>query len=675
MRISRKVRITEALLLGGLFFFSGCASPSKPRLSADAQAGALSHFSLGLLAETGGDPVAAFEHLEAAIQLDPGEAKLYAPAVSVALKLKRPEDALRLARGLLKHHPNEAEPQLLLARVYALTDHLDRSEALFRNILVDFPENPDAPVFLSRLYLIQDQRDNALKTIRTALSLQPNNTELLYLMGTLCLDRARSLGDVPSAKDAIQKGIGFLRQSLTLESQEPLRWQQLGLALLAVKQPDEALHAFQEARIYAPSDMPLARQVFNLLIQTGKYDEAMAVYDQLAEDTGTEPELWLQYLAEKMPEEETSRLIEHLEEHLRDHPQAAVYYYAQLGSLYIGAHQNEEAENILEKALECHPDDDRLHTVLGYLHLQQNRYDDAYSALDQVRTQSPEAEWSSNPFFLYNFLISAQKSGHVEVAAQTLALTYTNSPAVLNQFMASLLSDQTPLSVKNSSELLNTFHTLSPDAVEPLYYLMALQAEQKDYPKALETARRFEALAQKTAQTNLLSGAFYYQYAALYEQAGQLEPAEKLFFKAIATGEEPVVAASQNYVAYMWAERGEKLDSGLELIHKALAVEPENGAFLDTLGWIYYQQGRYADALNELQKAQAVIQNDPDILVHLGDTYRKLGNPDEASKHWKKALELNPESKELKERLKETGFMTDEAPVQAHSPADMPPRP
>jgi tetratricopeptide (TPR) repeat protein len=675
MRISRKVRITEALLFGSLFFLSGCTYPSKPRLSADAQAEALSHFSLGFLAEAEGDPVAALEHLEAAIRIDPGNEKLYTPAVSIALELKRPEDALRLANGLLKQHPNEAAPQLLLARVYALTDKLDRSETLFRRILADFPDNPDAPVFLARFYLAQDQRNNALKTLRSTLSLQSENTELLYLTGTLCIDRARSLGDVSAAKDTIREGIGFLQQALALEPREPLRWQQLGLALLALKQPDEALHAFQEARLYDPSDMAPARQVFDLLIQTGKYDEAMTVYDQLAEDTVTAPELWLQYLAEKMPKEETSRLIEHLENHLRDHPQSAVYYYTQLGSLYIGAHKNEEAENVLQKALEDYPDDNRLHTILGYLYLQQSRYDDAYTELDKVRTRSPEAEWSDNPFFLYHFLVAAQKSEHMEETAQTLALTYTNSPAVLNRYLASLLADQTPLSIENTIDLLNAFHTLSPTAVEPLYYRMVLQAEQRDYSKALETARQLEKLAKNTVQTNLISGAFYYQYASLYERTGQLESAEKLFFKAIATGEEPVVAASQNYVAYMWAERGEKLDSGLELIHKALAADPKNGAFLDTLGWIYYQQGHYADALKELQKAYAIIQNDPDVLIHLGDTCLKLGNSEEASKYWKKALELDPESNELNMRLKENGFTPDEVLAPANSPANMPPRP
>ncbi len=655
MRISRKVRIVDALLLGGLLLFSGCASSSKPQLSADAQAGALSHFSLGLLAEAGGDSAAAFEHLEAAIRLDPGEEKIYAPAVATALKLERTNDAVRLAQKLVKHHPGTAEPKLLLARVYALTGNPDQAEALFHSVRMDFPDNPAAPVFLARFYLSQERRADALENLRTAVSTQSNNAELLHLLGTLCIDSARDKGDSSGAKATIQEGITFLQQALQLVPQDPLRWQQLGFALLAVKQPDEALMALQEARRYAPSDLMLARQTFDLLIQMKRYDEAMEACDRLADETGTDPESWLQYLAEKMPEDEHVRLTGHLENQIRNLPQAPVFYYAQLGSLYIGAHKNQEAEAVLRKALEHYPGDNRLRIVLGYLHLQQERFDEAYTTLERVRTESPEAEWSANPFFLFNFLVSAQKSGHLEQAAETLASTYTNNPVVINQYMLSLLTGRSPVSTESAIELLNVFHTLSPEAAEALYYLMILQAEQKDYEKAIETARQFEALVQKRGDTNLLSGQFYYQYAALYERTGQLEAAEKLFFKAIDLGEETLTAASRNYIAYMWAERGEKLEMGLTLIQKALATDPENGAFLDTLGWIYYMQGRYAEALKELQKASVFVADDPSVWEHLGDTYLKLGNRDEASRHWKKALELDPESHRLIERLKNTG--------------------
>jgi len=675
MCISRKVRIVQALLLGVPFFFAGCTSPSKPQLSADAQAEALSHFSLGLLAETGGDSSSALGHLEEALRLDPNEEKLYAPSIAIALKLAQTNDAVRLAQKVAELHPDSFDARLLLARVYALTDQPGRAEALFRKIRTDFPDNPNAWLFLAQFYISQNRRAEALETLRISISRQNVTSDLFHLLGTLCVDSARNMSDSQKAQKTVLEGIDFLRRALELEPENPAVWQQLGFALLSVKKQDEALTAIQAAHSCAPDDSVLARQMFDLLIQTGNYEKAMESCESLAEETGTPPEAWFQYLAEKLPEDEIPRLTGYLETRIREQPQAEIFYYAQLGALYIGAKENEKAETVLTGALEQYPSDNRLRIVLGYLHLQQERFDDAYAELEQVRTESSREEWSSNPFFLFNFLVAAQKSAHLEEAANTLSATYTNNPAVLNQYMLSLLTEKSPVSTENAIELLNVFHKQSPEAAEALYYLALLQADQKEYQKAIQSAQQFEKLAQSSGQTHLLSGEFYYQYAALYERTGQLETAEKQFFKAIDLGDERIAASSQNYIAYMWAERGEKLDQGLALVQKALSAEPENGAFLDTLGWIYYMQGRYANALNELKKAQKSVQVDPAVWEHLGDTYQKMGNVDEASKHWKKALELDPKSQKLIDRLKENGFTTDSSPAPTDSPADTMPRP
>jgi len=284
-------------------------------------------------------------------------------------------------------------------------------------------------------------------------------------------------------------------------------------------------------------------------------------------------------------------LIEYLEKQLlKKNP--PVFYYAQLSSLYLNDERPDEAKAILLSALSSYPDDGRLRTVLGYLHLQQEKYEEAYSG-------------------------------------------------------------QSPLSPQAVIDLLKSFHRLSPKAVEALYYLTLLQAEEKEYEAALGNARRFELLAQDQGKTNLLDGFFYYQYATLHERTGQLEEAEKLFFKAIELGDTALSASAQNYIAYMWAERGEKLEFSLTLIEQALAADPNNAAFIDTLGWIYYMQGRYEEALAQLKTASELFSDDSTIWEHLGDTYLKLGNPTAAREHWEKALELSPEAEHLNQRIEE----------------------
>jgi tetratricopeptide (TPR) repeat protein len=102
----------------------------------------------------------------------------------------------------------------------------------------------------------------------------------------------------------------------------------------------------------------------------------------------------------------------------------------------------------------------------------------------------------------------------------------------------------------------------------------------------------------------------------------------------------------------MWAERGENLDEAEQLILRALEMDPGNGAYTDSLGWVYFQQGRYQESLVELQRAVALLESpDPVVLDHLGDAHEKLGQTAEALRHWQKALQLDPANQALAEKL------------------------
>ena len=114
---------------------------------------------------------------------------------------------------------------------------------------------------------------------------------------------------------------------------------------------------------------------------------------------------------------------------------------------------------------------------------------------------------------------------------------------------------------------------------------------------------------------------------------------------------DPKHAEAYNYVGYMYAERGQNLDEAIELINKALALEPDNGYFIDSLGWAFYQQGRFPDALRELKRAVDKAKEDPVIFEHLGDAYLKNGYDEDAVTAWEKALQLDPAADGVKKKL------------------------
>ena len=110
-------------------------------------------------------------------------------------------------------------------------------------------------------------------------------------------------------------------------------------------------------------------------------------------------------------------------------------------------------------------------------------------------------------------------------------------------------------------------------------------------------------------------------------------------------------ALINNNYAYSLSERGIKLDKAMRMSKVALKADPENSAYLDTMGWIYFKMGNYDSAKDYIEKALKSGGDKPDILEHLGDIEFKMGNKDKAKSTWEKALKLDKNNSELKEKI------------------------
>ena len=97
---------------------------------------------------------------------------------------------------------------------------------------------------------------------------------------------------------------------------------------------------------------------------------------------------------------------------------------------------------------------------------------------------------------------------------------------------------------------------------------------------------------------------------------------------------------AHNFIGYMYALQGENLDLAVTHLEKALAIQPQNGYFLDSLGWVYYKKGEHHKALTEIKKAMIYTDPDPVLYDHLGDVHYSLENYGEANRAWKISLSL-----------------------------------
>jgi tetratricopeptide (TPR) repeat protein len=192
------------------------------------------------------------------------------------------------------------------------------------------------------------------------------------------------------------------------------------------------------------------------------------------------------------------------------------------------------------------------------------------------------------------------------------------------------------------------------------YLLEVLSAEafekQKDFTNAVNHFTTAEVIAKAT-DPKLLNEAFYFFQGAASERAGDYEQAEKCFEKSLEL--KPDSAEALNYLGYMWADHGVKLDRALDLIEQALKIEPKSPAYLDSLGWVLYKLNRPQEALPNIQKAIELSEEpDPTLYEHLGDIFAMLKQTDRAREAWSKSLKLEPNElirKKLQDATKNFG--------------------
>jgi tetratricopeptide (TPR) repeat protein len=167
----------------------------------------------------------------------------------------------------------------------------------------------------------------------------------------------------------------------------------------------------------------------------------------------------------------------------------------------------------------------------------------------------------------------------------------------------------------------------------------------------------------ENSQSELVNHRFYFQYGLTLERAGRSDDAGKMFEKAInLTPKEEIedAANTMNYLGFMWLDQEKYLDKAGELIRKANELQPDNAAYIDSLGWWYFKKGDYSKALKELQRALGLIKvlesEDAEIVEHIAQTYLKMNELEKARESFEQARSLQPTGSEAVEASSKRGW-------------------
>ena len=175
---------------------------------------------------------------------------------------------------------------------------------------------------------------------------------------------------------------------------------------------------------------------------------------------------------------------------------------------------------------------------------------------------------------------------------------------------------------------------LAGGSIEQLLALAGAEERLEQFADSLPLIDK--ALAAEPTSSDL-----QFRRATALERTGRFDESAAAFEGLIAS--EPDHAPALNYLGYMRIERGTDVEAGLVLVRRALQIDPNNGAYVDSLGWGLYRLGRFAEASEVLERATRLMPRDSTVLEHLGDSLLALGAPERARDAYRRALALGPD--------------------------------
>jgi len=300
----------------------------------------------------------------------------------------------------------------------------------------------------------------------------------------------------------------------------------------------------------------------------------------------------------------------------------------------------------LREFVEARPEEIPLQEQLAALLLLNGQPEEADTILHEVEKEKPGR---ANLYpVLANLYDELNLSGRSEIY-RVLAL-YGNRPPALNDLLRLALLQLRENQPRRAFATVEYGSGFYPDSLQLLLVQGMAQKAQNRMAEAAATFAKVERLAQ--LRPELLDAGFYFEFGAALEQAGQPLRSETALRRAIALN--PDHHQALNYLGYMWAERGRKLKEAKSLIGRALELNPDNPAYLDSLAWALFRMGDPRGAESLMVKALQQVPDDPILLEHYADILAALGRKTEAIENYRQALLVGGPPVVLKDKIRAT---------------------
>ena len=586
----------------------------------------------------------------------------------LAAQDSRYDDAISRMDKIVAHNPGNAVLQFERAMILIDASKPDAAEAALRDVTTSHPDFFDAQRVLGRLLLDRAGNDRAkideaLTHLQAAFKLNPDDigtgmavTQILGSTGRTAdaekvlaalLERAPDQRTLNYAYAQVLTKLGRgdeSRQYLERAVQVDPTYGPAILQLIDIYQKEnewqKAAELMQPLINDDPMNLDLQRQQAFFYLRGGMPEKARAAFKSLvqADPKDTRSQF---YLAEALNDleqfEEADKIYRSLMEKTPNDPELLASY----GLSQIGQRKLDEAAKTFQLLLGLSDLPDNLQvlakTQLAYIALQKGNYDEALNDAKPILVfrDKPNAQAVN---IALDALKKQRRYSEGISLLQPLVDNFASDPFVNARYVEMLLRAGATDRAKLAASTQQKFGTKNTVATAEAY----IQTEQ--YDSALAMLR--DELKRHPDDLDL-----QFEIGSAYERSGDKKAAERTFLDILS--KHPDHAGTLNYLGYMWAESGVNLERAAEMLNRAVKQEPKNGAYIDSLGWVYYQQGKLDLAEKYLTDATRLLPRDATVHEHLGDVFAKRGEFHRALDLYRAALTLQPEPKdEAKLRLK-----------------------
>ena len=578
----------------------------------------------------------AIQNYKDAIKADPSAAMLSEELSDLYIQTGQLSEAKADAEAALKANPNDLAARRLLARIYTRQigdqqrnrineDMLKSAIEQYQKITEIDPKDVDSWLMLGRLQKVAQNSVDAEKAFQKALAVDPNNDDAMTNLALVYIDR----GDNKAATDLLKKAAekspsaeSLLRLAGAYEQMKDFTLaadtlnralemnpgnagevkRQLGQDLMFAQRLSDAEKVYQSLVEAEPNDAQSYLRLSQIYREMRDFNKAREAADKARAIEPNDIEIRYNDVAILESEGKTLDALKTMQDILSS---TRKNYY----------NQGERAARI---------------TLLERLAALQRDADQPDAAVDSYR-QVAQLDANLGSRMSAAIIETYHSSRQFTKAEQEADAALKKSP------------DDRDLHVAHAS-LLAEMGKIDPAVAEVKklmdgkddrgIYLTLAQVYDKgkkwsDMGKALDTAEKLSATKDEKENVWFMRG-------AMYERQKNIVAAEVEFRKVLAA--EPDHASALNYIGFMLADRNTRLPEALGFIQKAVDKEPFNGAFLDSLGWVYFRMGRLPEAEDYLRRAVERTPHDPSLRDHLGEVLMKVSKTKEAVAQWELSL-------------------------------------